>query len=124
MDKKIVLILIIICVFLLVSGVVFVSNIYNEDELNEKNNTQNYVDVLYHRAVMVNNEIYIDTYKMSDITKRCGMLDGEIKYQVEGNSMPTKNDESNFCINIGYQKVDENNIDLRFDDGWRRFTKL
>lgn len=124
MDKKIVLILIIICVFLLVSGVVFVFNIYNEDELNEKNNTQNHVDVLYPRAVMVNNEIYIDTYKVSDITKRCGMLDGEIKYQVEGNSMPTKNDESNFCINIGYQKVDENNIDLRFDDGWRRFTKL
>ena len=119
MDKKIVLILIIICVFLLVSGVVFVFNIYNEDELNEKNNTQNHVDVLYPRAVMVNNEIYIDTYKVSDITKRCGMLDGEIKYQVEGNSMPTKNDESNFCFNLGFQKVVENNIDFRFDDGWR-----
>lgn len=127
MDKKMFLSLIILCVFLVLSGIILVNNIDSDIKLvennvgiyNEKKEKNNEVP----RAVMVDGELYVDSCKIIEIL-RCGVPDGMIEYQVERNSMPTKNNESNFCVNIGYQRVDDNNIDLRLEEGWIRFTKL
>lgn len=80
--------------------------------------------------VMVNGEIYLDTGTVSDITARCGMMDGEITSEVDGSEIPTKDDQSNFGTGYGYQYVDENSIDIFLPYGsdsddmrWIRFEK-
>lgn len=80
--------------------------------------------------VMVNGEIYLDTGRESDITGRCGIMDGEITSEVDGSEIPVKNDQSNFGTGYGYQYVDENSIDVLLPYGsgsedmkWIRFEK-
>ena len=72
---------------------------------------------------MINNQIYVETENKIDI-KKCGVCDGKIDKQVDTDTMPTQNNESNFGIDILYQIIDDNNIDLRLDEGWIRFTKI
>ncbi|MDO4333396.1 MAG: hypothetical protein Q4C58_12040 [Eubacteriales bacterium] len=80
--------------------------------------------------VMVNGELYLDTGEVSDITARCGTMDGEITSEVDGSEIPTKDDQSNFGTGYGYQYVDENSIDIFLPYGsdsddmrWIRFEK-
>jgi len=73
---------------------------------------------------MVNDKLYYDTGEESNVIHTCGTMDGYIESNVDFNILPTKNNESNFGIDILYQIIDDNNIDLRLDEGWIRFTKI
>ncbi len=73
------------------------------------------------RMVMVDGKLYYDTGSDSDITARCGVMDGQITSTVESGVTPTENDQSNFGIDYGYQFVDENNIDVVIEGHWVRF---
>ena len=46
--------------------------------------------------VMVNGILYLDTGHESKIEARCGVMDGEITSQVDGNKQPSVDNQSNF----------------------------
>lgn len=73
--------------------------------------------------VMINGELYYDTGKESDITGRCGVLDGEITSEVDGTQIPAEDNQSNFGVGYGYQRIDENSLDIYINDTWIRFEK-
>ncbi|MEG1461510.1 MAG: DUF3221 domain-containing protein, partial [Anaerorhabdus sp.] len=70
-------------------------------------NENNPVDLI--PMVMIQGKLYFDTNQLSDIDKRCGVMDGEIDSQVSGSMIPVKDDQSNFGTGYSYQFVDENN---------------
>lgn len=123
MNKKI--IITIICIFLVVSGIILVKSISkgNYKTGNNELSTNKEIFTSVQKAVMINNKIYVETENKIDI-KKCGVCDGKIDKQVDTDTMPTQNNESNFGIDILYQIIDDNNIDLRLEEGWIRFTKL
>lgn len=123
MNKKI--IITIICIFLVVSGIILVKSISkgNYKTGNNELSTNKEIFTSVQKAVMINNQIYVETENKIDI-KKCGVCDGKIDKQVDTDTMPTQNNESNFGIDILYQIIDDNNIDLRLEEGWIRFTKL
>ena len=73
------------------------------------------------RQVMVEGELYADSGKPSDITGRCGVMDGEITSSVEADAIPTVDNQSNFGTGYGYQFAGEGCIDVLIDDVWQRF---
>lgn len=76
-----------------------------------------------HPMVMVNGELYYDTGRESDLTGRCGVMDGEITSEVDGTQVPAEDNQSNFGSGYGYQFVDENSIDVYVNEKWIRFEK-
>ena len=66
-------------------------------------------------AVMVNGRIYYSTGQESTITGRCGNMDGYITSTVQKGTLPTKNDESNFGTEFGYQKTKTDEIEVLID---------
>lgn len=76
-----------------------------------------------HPMVMVDGELYYDTGRESDITGRCGVMDGEIDSEVDGTEVPVKDNQSNFGTGFGYQRVDENSIDVYMNEKWIRFER-
>lgn len=71
--------------------------------------------------VMVGGVLYLDTGRESDITARCGVMDGEISSSVDASEIPTQDDESNFGSGYGYQFVTADSIDVCIDGSWCRF---
>ena len=73
--------------------------------------------------VMVNGTLYLDTGHESTIEARCGMMDGEITSQVDGNKQPTVDDQSNFGTGYGYQYgATEETIELFMNGKWWIFA--
>jgi len=72
--------------------------------------------------VMVNGTLYLDTGIDGSQEARCGMMDGEITSQVESNHQPTKDDQSNFGIGMGYQYGSEGTIEVNLGGTWRIFA--
>jgi len=68
--------------------------------------------------VMVDSRIYLDTGRESYVTGRCAVLDGEITSEVDGSEKPAENDQSNFGTRYGYQRMDENTIELFINEKW------
>lgn len=66
-------------------------------------------------AIMVDGRIYYSTGQKSTITGRCGNMDGYISSTVQKGTLPTKDDESNFGINFGYQKFKTNEIEVKIN---------
>lgn len=73
--------------------------------------------------VMLNGVLYSSDGAESDITGRCGVMDGEITSTVLESQAPSQNQQSNFGKGYGYQFVDRNSIDVCMDDKWIRFDK-
>ena len=73
--------------------------------------------------VMVNGTLYLDTGHESKIEARCGVMDGEITSQVDGNKQPTVDDQSNFGTGYGYQYgATEGTIELFMNGKWWIFA--
>ena len=73
--------------------------------------------------VMVNGTLYLDTGHESTIEARCGMMDGEITSQADGNKQPTVDDQSNFGTGYGYQYgATEETIELFMNGKWWIFA--
>ncbi len=74
------------------------------------------------QAVMIEDKLYYNTNQAITM-RRCGVMDGEIKYTTDEYSLPENNNRSNFGTGYEYQRVDEHHYDLPMDnpDGWIRF---
>ena len=73
--------------------------------------------------VMVNGTLYLDTGHESKIEARCGVMDGEITSQVDGNKQPSVDDQSNFGTGYGYQYgATEETIELFMNGKWWIFA--
>lgn len=73
--------------------------------------------------VMVNGTLYLDTGHESKIEARCGVMDGEITSQVDGNKQPSVDDQSNFGTGYGYQYgTTEGTIELFMNGKWWIFA--
>ena len=73
--------------------------------------------------VMVNGILYLDTGHESKIEARCGVMDGEITSQVDGNKQPSVDDQSNFGTEYGYQYgATEGTIELFMNGKWWIFA--
>ena len=73
--------------------------------------------------VMVNGILYLDTGHESKIEARCGVMDGEITSQVDGNKQPSVDDQSNFGTGYGYQYgATEGTIELFMNGKWWIFA--
>ena len=73
------------------------------------------------RMVMIEGKLYYDTGSDSDITARCGVMDGQITSTVQSGEIPSENNQSNFGTEYGFQFVDENNVDVLINGHWVRF---
>lgn len=76
------------------------------------------------RMVRIDDEVYYDSGKESEIERRCGVMDGEITSAVDKFSIPTKNNQSNFDKEFSYQIGAENTIEVLIDDTWMVFDKV
>ena len=73
--------------------------------------------------VMVNGTLYLDTGHESKIEARCGVMDGEITSQVDGNKQPSVDDQSNFGTGYRYQYgATEGTIELFMNGKWWIFA--
>ena len=73
--------------------------------------------------VMVNGTLYLDTGHESKIEARCGVMDGEITSQVDGNKQPSVDNQSNFGPGYGYQYgATEGTIELFMNGKWWIFA--
>ena len=73
--------------------------------------------------VVVNGTLYYSTGRESDITARCGVMDGEIDKSVDSTAVPTEEGQSNFGTGYGYQWVSETEIDVCMEGKWMRFVR-
>lgn len=71
--------------------------------------------------VRVGGKLYLDTGKESDISARCGVMDGKITSTVEPFEKPTQDDQSNFGSGYEYQFINDNSIDIYMNKKWIRF---
>ncbi len=76
------------------------------------------IDTDVEPMVMVDGKLYIATGKESTITARCSVMDGEITSSVDGNTIPTQDNQSNFGDGYGYQYGTDGTIEVCMDGKW------
>ena len=74
------------------------------------------------RVFNVDGELYYDSGLVSDMTPRCGTLDGELKKTVGENEIPQKSGEANFEAD-GYQNATGITKEVNIDGEWVIFKK-
>lgn len=92
---------------------------YIKTLIQEQNRSAELYDLI--PMVRIDVRLYLDTGKESDITGRCGVMDGQITSTVEPFEKPTKDDQSNFGVGYEYQFINDNSIDIYMNDKWIRF---
>lgn len=74
--------------------------------------------------IKVHGDLYYSTEKESEMTVRCGTMDGTITSYVDENKIPQVDDQSNFGKDYGYQiGQNENEIEVNKDGHWIVFEK-
>lgn len=73
--------------------------------------------------IMVRGELYQSTGRESELTVRCGTMDGEITSTVASSEKPQDENESNFGTGYGYQYMAEDTIEVRINQHWIVFEK-
>ncbi len=79
------------------------------------------------RLIMVDGDIYYDTGKVSDITPRCGTLDGKLTKTVNEFEIPRDNNECNFDADneyFGYQSATSITKEVPINGEWVIFKML
>lgn len=74
------------------------------------------------RMFNVDGELYYDSGLVSDMTPRCGTLDGELKKTVKENEIPLKSGEANFEID-GYHHATSITKEVNIEGEWVIFKK-
>ncbi len=75
------------------------------------------------RMFNVDGELYYDSGLVSEMTPRCGTLDGNLKKTVKENEIPLKSGESNFDAD-GYQSATSITKEVPIDGEWVIFKKF
>ena len=76
-------------------------------------------------CVMVDGKLYLDTGKNASSLMPLtpdSSFDGWITSEVDGSQLPTQNGQSNFGIDYGYKRIDDDNIALYMNRDWWLFT--
>lgn len=73
--------------------------------------------------VMVDGHLYKSTGRESELTGRCGNMDGEIQSTVDTSEKPQKDNESNFGTGYGYQFMGDDTIEVCIERQWIVFEK-
>ena len=81
-------------------------------------------DVKPAQIVRLDDALYYNTYTESDITGRCGMMDGYIDKTISKSEIPVENNQSNFGTDYSYQWVDDSNVDIYIDGKFIRFQSI
>ncbi len=81
------------------------------------------------RMIKVDGELYFDSGLASDMTPRCGTLDGLLTASVGPLEVPTKDDGANFDYQaegpgFGYQNATSITKELPLEEGWMIFKKI
>ncbi len=74
------------------------------------------------RMFNVDGELYYDSGLVSDMTPRCGTMDGDLKKAVKENEIPLKSGEANFDVD-GYQSATSITKEVNIDGEWVIFKK-
>lgn len=74
----------------------------------------------YPQLLMARGQLYYNTGELSQVTGRCGVMDGQITDSVESTEKPTKDGQSNFGTGYGYQYMDDT-IEVYMEDNWYVF---
>ena len=74
------------------------------------------------RMFNVNGDLYYDSGLVSEMTPRCGTMDGSLKKTVKENEIPLKSGEANFEIE-GYQGATSITKEVNIDGEWVIFKK-
>ncbi len=72
-------------------------------------------------SVMVDGVLYQSSGEESDVTGRCGVMDGEIRSSVTRTALPTVDDQSNFGSGYAYQYGRPGSVELLIDGTWYVF---
>lgn len=92
------------------------SNIKNEENKNTQKTGI--------RLVRVNGFLYYDTGKESNVSGRCGVMDGHITGTDTETEIPVEDNTANFDIDCDYQLgFEKDTIELASDGKWLVFTK-
>ena len=74
------------------------------------------------RMFNVDGDLYYDSGLISEMTPRCGTMDGNLKKTVAENEIPLKSGEANFEIE-GYQNATSITKEVNIDGQWEIFKK-
>lgn len=86
--------------------------------------TESTSQVTQKQLIKVKGDLYYSTDKESEMSVRCGTMDGTITSSVGENEIPQIDDQSNFGQDYGYQVGDnENQIEVNKDGHWIIFEK-
>lgn len=126
MNKKVYYVLLIILIIIFISIIAFLllnkeENITMTEPLVQETTAKVNPTREDVRMVMIEGKLYYDTGSDSDITARCGVMDGQITSTVQSGEIPSENNQSNFGTEYGFQFVDENNVDVLINGHWVRF---
>jgi beta-lactamase regulating signal transducer with metallopeptidase domain len=102
----------------IVAAVCFLTNPIEKSEQTDGKDGAGY-DII--PMVMINNQYYYDTGKVSSRTNRKTGFDGEITSSVDGSKIPQANNESNFGSGYGYQYGDNGTIEININGTWSVF---
>lgn len=94
------------------------TKIYVSDENGEKSEKKPV------RMMKIDGELYYDTGKVSDMTSRCGTLDGALTKAADLYEIPKKENSCNFDGAEGYQNASELTKEVPIDGEWVIFKKL
>lgn len=72
------------------------------------------------RMLCINDEIYYDTGRISNVL-RCGVMDWIIDSSVSEGEMPMEDKQSNFGTGYGYQRWSKGQVHVNIDDSWHIF---
>ena len=90
----------------------------DKDEISEKGEIKE-----EQKIIKVNGTLYYNTGEKSTAL-RCGIMDGKITSNVKLEEIPTKDNESNFEGEYGYQYGNDNTIEVNIDGDWYIFATL
>lgn len=75
-------------------------------------------EALPKRMVMIKGTLYYDTEKETDLTGRCGVMDGKITSTIDSDTIPTKDNQSNFGKGYEYQFARTGEVEVVIDGTW------
>lgn len=76
------------------------------------------------RMIRVDGELYYDSGKVSDMTPRCGTMDGSLKSSTDEYTVPQEDGSCNFKNADGYQNGTEMTKEILIDGEWVIFKKI
>ncbi|MGM9552322.1 MAG: hypothetical protein ACI3XA_08725 [Clostridia bacterium] len=81
-------------------------------------------DITPVKMIKVDGSLYYESGKVSNLTARCGTMDGNLTKTVGEFEIPKNDNECNFEGSTGYQNVTDTTKELPIDDTWVVFKKI